>query len=60
MGDLATPDQMLADLGVEERLDARIDKLFKRLAMWRAFKSLSAKALSSAESPRISGPKKAA
>jgi hypothetical protein len=29
MGDLATPAQMLADLLVEERVDARIDKLFR-------------------------------
>jgi hypothetical protein len=61
MGDLATLDQLLADLDVEERLDARIDKLFKRLAMLKAFKSLSsAKSLPSTELPRISGPKKAA
>jgi hypothetical protein len=61
MGDLATPAQMLAELDVEERLDARIDKLFKRLAMLKTFKSLSsAKSLSSTELPRISGPKKAA
>ena len=31
MEDLANPADMLADLEVVERLDARIDKLFKRL-----------------------------
>src|SRR6516164_2783430 len=41
MGDLATSARLLADLEVAERLDARIDKLFKRLAMSKAFKSLS-------------------
>jgi hypothetical protein len=59
--DLPTPAQMLADLEVEERLDARIDKLFKRLAMLKAFKLLSAtRSSSSTEVPRVSGPKKAA
>jgi hypothetical protein len=61
MWDLATSAQLLADLEVEERLDARIDKLFKRLAMSKAFKSLSsATRPSSTELPRLSGPKKAA
>jgi hypothetical protein len=61
MGDLATSAQLLADLDVEERLDARIDKLFKRLAMLKAFKSLSsATPRPSTEPPRLSGPKKAA
>jgi hypothetical protein len=59
MGDLATPAQMLAELDVEERLDARIDKLFKRLAMLKTYKSLSS-AKSPTELPRISGSKKAA
>jgi hypothetical protein len=59
MGDLATLAQMLAELDVEERLDARIDKLFKRLAMLKTYKSLSS-ATSPTELPRISGSKKAA
>jgi hypothetical protein len=59
MGDLATLAQMLAELDVEERLDARIDKLFKRLAMLKTYKSLSS-AKSPTELPRISGSKKAA
>jgi hypothetical protein len=60
MGDLATPARLLADLAIEERLDARIAKLFNRLAMLKTYKSvLSAKSPSSTELPRISGPKKA-
>ena len=59
MGDLATATQMLADLEVEERLNAMIDKLLKRLWMLQASKSLSSPA-SSTTLPRISGPKKAA
>jgi hypothetical protein len=56
MWELATPVQMLKDLDVEERLNAMIDKLFKRLAMLKAFKSLSStKPPSSTELPRISG-----
>jgi hypothetical protein len=59
MGDLATPARLLADLAIEERLDARIAKLFNRLAMLKTYKSvLSAKSPSSTELPRISGPKK--
>jgi hypothetical protein len=61
MGDLATPAQMLEELDVEERLDARIERLFEKLAAFKAFKSLSsAKSRMSTELPRISGPKKAA
>jgi hypothetical protein len=61
MGDLATPAQMLAELDLEERLDARIERLFERLAALKAFKSLSsAKSRMPTELPRISGPKKAA
>ena len=41
MEDLANPADMFADLEVVERLDARIDKLFKRLMMLKTFKSLS-------------------
>ena len=59
MGDLATAAQMLADLEVEERLNAMIDKLLKRLWMLKASKTLSSPA-SSTTLPRISGPKKAA
>ena len=59
MGDLATATQMLADLEVEERLNAMIDKLLKRLWMLKASKTLSPPA-SSTTLPRISGPKKAA
>jgi hypothetical protein len=61
MGDLATSAQLLANLAVEERLDARIDKLVQRLVGSKAFKSLSSSTPpSSTEPPRLSGPKKAA
>src|SRR6516225_1967464 len=59
MGDLATATQMLADLEVEARLNAMIDRLLKRLWMLQASKSLSSTA-SSTTLPRLSGPKKAA
>jgi hypothetical protein len=58
LGDLATPAQLLAELEVEERLDARIDKLLKRYAISKTFESLNSR--SSTELPRIPGPKKAA
>jgi len=59
MGDLATATQMLADLDVEERLSAMIDKRLKRLWMLQAAKSLSSTA-SSTTLPRLPGSKKAA
>jgi hypothetical protein len=59
MGELATPSQMLADLEVEERLNAMIDKLLKRLWILQASKS-SSSAVSAPTLPRLSGPKKAA
>ena len=59
MGDLATVTQLQADLEVEERLDARIDKLLRRLWMLQASKTLSS-TVPSAALRRISGPKKAA
>jgi hypothetical protein len=59
MGGAASVAQLLADLEVEERLDARIDKLFKRLWLLQASESLSSPD-SSTTLPRISGPKKAA
>ena len=68
MKDLANPADMLAELEVIERLDARIEKLFKRLVMLKTFKSLSSsKSLpsgdlsrTSGDLSRISGPKEAA
>jgi hypothetical protein len=59
MGDEATITQLEADLKVEERLNATIDKLFKRLCMLKTLRSLTSTA-SSTTVPRISGPKKAA
>jgi len=61
MGDLATFAQLLADLEVEERLDARIGKVVQELMRLKTFKSLlSARSPSSAEPLPLSGPKKAA
>jgi hypothetical protein len=62
MGDRATPAQMLADLEVEERLDAMIRKRLSDLAQLKAFAETisSTKSLSATPLPRISGPKKAA
>jgi hypothetical protein len=59
MGELATVTQMQAEFEVEERLNAMIDKLLRRLWMLKASKSLSSTA-SSTPLPRISGPKKVA
>ena len=57
LGDLATPAQLLAELEVEERLDARIDKLLKRYAILKTFDALNSR---SSTELRIPGPKKAA
>jgi hypothetical protein len=59
MGDLATVTQMHAEFEAEERLNAIIDKLLKRLWMLKASKSLLS-TTSSNTLPRLSGPKKAA
>jgi len=59
MGDVATRSQMLEDFEVEDRLDAIIDRLLKRLWQLKASKSLSSTA-SSTPLPRLSGPQKAA
>jgi hypothetical protein len=59
LGKAATISQMFEDLGVEERLDAMIDKCLKRLLFLRGLKSLSSTA-SSPPLPRIPGPQKAA
>jgi hypothetical protein len=42
--DVATDDRLLADLAVEERLDAVIDKCIKRLLMVRGIKSMAIQA----------------
>ena len=62
LDDLATLDQLEADLQVEERLSAMIRKLVHELAILKTFKETlsSSKSVSAPELPRISGPKKAA
>src|SRR5262249_46557025 len=62
----ATVDRLLRDLGVEERLDAMIDKCLKRLLFLRGLKSLSTASSSAPPQPipepqrRIPGPTRAA
>jgi hypothetical protein len=41
IGDIATLDQLMKDLAVEERLDSMIDKYLKRLLFLKGLKSLS-------------------
>jgi hypothetical protein len=64
IGETATVDRLLRDLGVEDRLDAMIDKCLKRFLFLRGLKSLPT-AFSSASPPvsepqLIPGPTKAA
>jgi hypothetical protein len=56
MGDAATTSRMFEDFGVDERLDAMIDKLLKRLWAFKAFKSLHASSRT-APLPRLPAPK---
>jgi hypothetical protein len=58
MGEAVTLEQMFKDFEVEERLNAMIEKLLKRLLFLKGLKSLPS-AASSAPLPRISGPQKA-
>jgi len=65
IGQTATVDGLLRDLGVEERLDAMIDKCLKRLLFLRGLKSLSTASSSAPPQPipkpeRIPGPTRAA
>jgi hypothetical protein len=65
IGEPATIDRLLQELGVEDRLDAMIDKCLKRLLFLRGLKSLptaspSASPEPMAEPQRIAGPTKAA
>jgi hypothetical protein len=51
IGETATVDRLLRDLGVEERLDAMIDKCLKRLLFLRGLKSLSTASSSAPPQP---------
>ena len=59
MGSAVTIELMFKDFEVEERFDAMIEKLHKRLLFVKGLKSLPS-AASSAPLPRIPGPRKAA
>ena len=64
VGETATVERLLRDLEVEDRLDAMIDKCFKRLLFLRGLKSLPTASSSAppqpmAEPQRISAPKQA-
>src|SRR6516164_4271134 len=59
MGSTVTLEQTFKDFEVEERFDAMIEKLLKRLLFVKGLKSLPS-AASSAPLPRIPGPRKAA
>jgi hypothetical protein len=65
VGEAATVERLLRDLGVEERLDAMIDKCLKRLLFLRGLKSLSTASSSAPpqsipEPQRIPAPTRAA
>jgi hypothetical protein len=65
LGETATVDRLLQDLGIEERLDARIDKSLKRLLFLRGLKSLSSSSSSAPLQPlpvpqRVPGPTRVA
>jgi len=65
IGEPTTVDRLLQELGVEERLDAMIDKCLKRLLFLRGLKSLATASSSAppqpiAEPKRIPGPTRAA
>jgi hypothetical protein len=65
VGEAATVERLLRDLGVEERLDAMIDKCLKRLLFLKGLESLPTASSSApshpiAEPQRIPGPARAA
>jgi hypothetical protein len=51
-GDIATSDRLIAELQVEERLDAAIEKCVKRLLMLRGVKSMSMPSSQPAHPPK--------
>jgi hypothetical protein len=53
--DIATDDGLLAELAIEERLDALIDKCIKRLLMVRGVKSVAIRM--PLESPQLAKPR---
>jgi hypothetical protein len=59
MGDAATLDGLTTELDILERLDALIDRGFKRFAQVKGLKSILT-ASSSAPPPRIAGPSRVA
>jgi hypothetical protein len=59
IGDIATVDQLMKGLEVQDRLDAMIDRCLKRLLFLRGLKSISS-ASTSAPRERLAGPSKAA
>jgi hypothetical protein len=59
IGEAATLERLMEDLGIEDRLDAMIDRCMKRLMFVRGLKSMSSMS-SSAASLRIAGPSEAA
>jgi hypothetical protein len=59
IGEIATIDQLMKDLEVQDRLDAMIDKCLKRLLFLRGIKSIS-DATTSTPRLRLTGPSKAA
>ena len=59
IGEIASVDQLMKDLEVQDRLDAMIDKCLKRLLFLRGLKSISS-ASTSAPRERLAAPSKAA
>lgn len=59
LDEIASVDQLMKDLEVQDRLDAMIDKCLKRLLFVRGLKSISS-ASTSAPRGRLAGPSKAA
>jgi hypothetical protein len=59
IGEIASVDQLMKDLEVQDRLDAMIDKCLKRLLFVRGLKSISS-ASTSAPRGRLAGPSRAA
>ena len=57
IGEIASVDQLMKGLEVQDRLDAMIDKCLKRLLFLRGLKSISRK---SAPQARLAGPSRAA
>jgi hypothetical protein len=56
LGELATPDRMMAELSMRDRMNSMIDRCLKRLVLIEGVKSISSSSPKAPSTPLLSGP----